>query len=312
MVEAGSTGIDGWAADAAGISRVEIWAGGKLLAKAKPSIARADVASAFPQCKFPLVSGYAFERGIIPPTVSVLEVRAVNGDGKSFKLGQVPVDFSKPFGMLDVTEPIEADGRNLISGWAVAGQGAVKVRVLAGDLEVLALSAGNLRDDVAKVFPAWPQAASSGFEGLLPMRKLPRGSYRLRIRFEDEKGHNSEIAGPQVVNDLPFGKMLAQKDKMMPPETIELRAWLADEEGIRGARIETETGAPLGKMMLASKKMPLSVFYDPRFNRDKAGDSPLKDGDLYGLHLPFAAIPRGLQRLQVRVEDKAGNVAVLP
>lgn len=312
IVEAGSTGIDGWAADTTGISRVEIWAGGKLIAGAKPSIARADVAAAFPQCKFPLVSGYAFARGIIPPTVTALEVRAVNGDGKSFKLGQVPVDFSRPFGMLDVSDAMEADGRNLISGWAVAGQGAVKVRVLAGDLEVLALPAGNLRDDVAKVFPAWPQAASSGFEGLLLMRKLPRGSYRLRILFEDEKGHSSEIVGPQVVNDLPFGKMLAQKDKMMPPETIELRAWLADEEGIRGARIETETGAPLGKMMLAIKKMPLSVFYDPRFNRDKAGDSPLKEGDLYGLHLPFSAIPRGLQRLQVRVEDKAGNVAVLP
>lgn len=102
LVEAGSTGIDGWAADTTGISRVEIWAGGKLLAEAKPSIARADVAAAFPQCKFPLVSGYAFARGIIPPTVTALEVRAVNGDGKSFKLGQVPVDFSKQIGRAHV------------------------------------------------------------------------------------------------------------------------------------------------------------------------------------------------------------------
>jgi hypothetical protein len=309
-----SINIEGWAADAAGVSHVEMWANGKLLASVKPSIVRADVASAFPQCKFPTVSGYAFAlaRGIIPPHTSVLEVRVVNGGGRVFNAGRVSVNFLKPFGMLDVTEPIKADGRNLISGWVVAGQVPVKVRVLAQDKEMLVLLASNQRDDVAKIFPAWPQAATSGFEGVLPMHKLPRGNYRLRILFEDGKGHNSEIAGPQVINDLPFGKVLAQHDKMMSPGTIELRAWLADEQGIRAAYAETETGTPLGKMTLTKNGQLLSAFSDPRFNRDKAGDAPLRTGDLYGLSVPSAGIPSGLQRLQVRVEDNAGNTAVLP
>ncbi|MDP1679756.1 MAG: hypothetical protein Q8L02_06530, partial [Candidatus Nitrotoga sp.] len=306
--------IEGWAADAAGVSRVEMWANGKLLASVKPNIVRTDVASALPQCKFPPVSGYtfAFSRGIIPPHTAALEVRAANGVGKVFKAGRVPVDFSKPFGVLDITEPIKADGRNLISGWAVAGRVPVKIRVLAQDKEILVLLASNKRDDVAKVFPAWPQAATSGFEGVLPIHKLPRGRYHLRILFEDGKGHNSEIVGPQVINDLPFGKILAQHDKMMSPGAIELRAWLADEQGIRAAYVETETGTPLGKMTLTKKEQLLSAFSDPRFNRDKAGDAPLKEGDLYGLNVPFAVIPSGLQRLQVRVEDNAGNIAVLP
>ncbi|MCE9550130.1 MAG: hypothetical protein K8R50_03860 [Betaproteobacteria bacterium] len=309
-----SINIEGWVADAAGISRVEMWANGKLLASIKPSIARADVTSAFPQCKFPSASGYAFTfaRGVIPPYTSMLEVQAVNSIGKVFNAGRVLVDLSKPFGVLDVTEPIKADGRNLISGWVVAGQVPVKVRVLAQDKEMLVLLASNHRDDVAKIFPAWLQAATSGFEGVLPMHKLPRGSYRLRILFEDGKGHNSEIVGPQVINDLPFGKILAQHDKMMSPGAIELRAWLADEQGIRAAYAETETGTPLGKMTLTKKVQLLSAFSDPRFNRDKAGDAPLREGDLYGLTVPFVAIPSGLQRLQVRVEDNAGNTAILP
>ncbi len=306
--------IEGWAADVAGVSRVEMWANGKLLASVKPSIVRTDLTSALPQCKFPTVSGYTFtlERGVIPPHTSALEVRAANGVGKVFKAGRVPVDFSKPFGMLDVTEPIKADGRNLISGWAVAGKVPVKVRVLAQNKEILVLLASNQRNDVAKVFPAWPQAATSGFEGVLPMNKLPRGSYRLKILFEDGKGHSSEIVGPQVINDLPFGKILAQHDKMMSPGTIELRGWLADEQGIRAAYAETESGKLLGKMTLTKKEQLLSAFSDPRFNRDKAGDAPLREGDLYALNVPFAAIPSGLQRLQVRVEDNAGNIAVLP
>ncbi|MDQ3267849.1 MAG: hypothetical protein M3P47_03855, partial [Pseudomonadota bacterium] len=275
--------IEGWAADAAGVSRVEMWANGKLLASVKPSVVRTDVTLANQQCKFPSDSGYAFAffRGIIPPHTAALDMRAVNGVGKVFNAGRVPVNFSKPFGVLDVTEPIKADGRNLISGWAVAKGGPVKIRVLAQDKEILMLSVSNHRDDVAKMFPAWPQAATSGFEGVLPMHKLPRGRYHLRVLFEDGKGHNSEIVGPQVINDLPFGKILAQHDKMMSPGVIELRAWLADEQGIRAAYAETEAGTQLGKMTLTKKEQLLSAFSDPRFNRDKAGDAPLKEGDLY-------------------------------
>jgi hypothetical protein len=306
--------IGGWAADAAGISRVEMWANGKLLASVKPSVVRTDVTSAFPQCKFPAVSGYTFvlARGVIPPYISALEVRVANGVGKIFNAGRVLVDLSKPFGVLDVTEPIKADGRNLISGWVVAGRAPVKIRVLAHDKEMLVLLARNQRSDVAEMFPAWPLAATSGFEGVLSTHKLPRGRYRLRILFEDGKGYNSEIVGPQVINDLPFGKILAQKDKMMSPGAVELRAWLADEQGIRAAHVETETGTPLGKMTLIKKAQLLSAFSDPRFNRDQAGDAPLKEGDLYGMTVPFAAIPSGLQRLQVRVEDNAGHIAALP
>lgn len=421
VVDANTKGIEGWVADIAGISRVEIWVKNEMLGSIKPGIDRPDVTAIFPLCNFPVASGYryALDIGAIPPSATGIEVRAVNGDGKVFTVGRVPVDFSRPFGVLDVVEPIKNGGRNLISGWAVAAQSPVKVRVLAQDKEVLALSASNLRDDVAKVLPAWPQAASSGFESmlppqklppgryhlrilledekghsseiagpevrndlplgkldvtdpfepdgrnlisgwavsaqgpvkirvlaqgkevlslaannqrddvakafaawpqalnsgferLLPMQKLPRGRYRLRLLLEDVKKHSSEIAGPEVRNDLPFGKILAQQDKMMPPDTIELRAWLADEDGIRGAHVETETGVPLGKMKLERKKMPLAAFYDPRFNRDNAGDAPLKTGDLYYLHIPFASMPPGLQRLQVRVEDKSGHAAVLP
>lgn len=424
VVDVNTTGIEGWAADAAGISRIEIWAQGKMLGSIKPGIDRMDVAANFPQCNFPVTSGYSYalDIGDTPPSATEMEIRAVNGGGKVFTVGRVPVDFAKPFGVLDVVEPIENGGRNLIGGWAIAAHGPVKVRVLAQDKEVLTLSADSPRDDVARAFPAWPQAAKSGFAGALPLYRLPPGSYRLRILLDDQRGHtseipgpevheinrdlpfgqldsgdpfeegarnlisgwaaalhgqvkvrvlaqgrevlalsasnprddvasafpdlpqaansgfegllpmhrlsrgryrlrilfvdgngqSSEITGPEVRNDLPFGKVLAQHDKMMPSGTIELRAWLADEDGIRGAHVETETGVPLGKMKLERKKMPLAAFYDPRFNRDNAGDAPLKTGGLYYLHIPFASMPPGLQRIQVRVEDKSGHAAVLP
>ncbi len=306
--------VAGWAADSAGVGRIEIWAGGKLLASAKPGIDRPDVSAAFPQCQFPATSGYAetLARGDVPPQATALEVRAVNEAGRIFPLGLVPVDFSKPVGVPDILDTIELNGRNLISGWAIARQGQATVRILAKGKEVLTLAADNPRDDVAKAFPAWPQAKKSGFEGFVPARKLPRGRYQLRIRFEDDQGHRSEIAGPEVVNDLPFGKVLAQRDKLMPPKAVELRAWLADEDGIKTVHVETEAGVSLGRMTLTQENRSLESLNDPRFKYLKRGGAPLKSGSLYRLQVPFTDIPPGLQRLQARVEDKAGKVAVLP
>jgi hypothetical protein len=65
-------------------------------------------------------------------------------------------------------------------------------------------------------------------------------------------------------------------------------------------------------MKLVKAGQPLAAFPDPRFKPDQAGDAPLRKGDLYGLQLPFTALPPRLQRLQVRVQGKAGKVAVLP
>lgn len=306
--------VAGWAADPAGVKRVELWAGGQLLGSVKPDIARPDLMATLPQCRFPSVSGYTatLERGKIPQQAPALEVRAINGMDKVFAIGQVPIDFSRPIGASDETAAIEFGGRNLIGGWAVGGQAPLTVRVIGQDKEVLKMNAVNRRDDVAKVFPAWPQAAASGFEGLLPLSQLPRGRYRLKILFEDGKGHASEIAGPEVINDLPFGKMLAQQDKMVAPDRIALRAWLADEDGIRSAQVETETGTVLGKMALIRDKQPLSALPDPRFKRDQAVDAALGSGGLYSVTLPRAVLPAGLQRLQLRVEDKAGRSAILP
>ncbi len=306
--------IEGWAADPAGVQRIEFWAGGKLLGGVKPNIVRQDVSTTLPQCRFPAISGYAetLSRGTVPPQSPTLEIRAIDGSGKPFTVGQVPLDFSPPVGMLDDGAVIEADGRNLISGWAVAAQGPVTARVFAQDKEVLKLSAVNRRDDVAKAFPAWPQAAASGFEGLLPLRQLPRGRYRLKIRLEDAKGHASDLAGPEVINDLPFGKVLAQQDKMVAPDRIVLRAWLSDEDGIRSAQVETAGGAVLGQMTRTKDRQALSALADPRFKPDQSADALLGRGALYRLDLSRASLPPGLQRLQVRVEDNSGKSAVLP
>lgn len=306
--------LEGWATDPAGVARVDIWAGEKLLGNFKTTIMRTDVSTAMPRCRFPEASGFSadFAIGVVPPQTTTLEIVAITNDNRSFPVGRIPVDLSSPRGTLDLSSPIEADGQNLIVGWAVASQGPVKVSILAQDVEILTLPATMPREDVAKALPAWPQAAKSGFEGLLPFHKLPRGRYRLRILFSDGKGNYSEIAGPDIINDLPFGKVLAQQDKLLSPDSVELRAWLADEDGIKSVRLENHAGIPLGEMKIVGSNQSLADLDPARFNPDQPNEAPLKQGDVYSLSLPRDALPSGLQRLLVRAEDKAGKTALLP
>ncbi|MES2934273.1 MAG: hypothetical protein V4805_12395 [Pseudomonadota bacterium] len=252
-------------------------------------------------------------RGEISPRTNALELRAFGAAKSGFTLGQVPVNFLGPIGVLDIDEPIRADGKNLISGWAVSAHAPVKVKVFAFGKAMLTLPATNLRDDVAKVFPAWPLAKASGFEDVLPMQKLPRGRYRLRIVIDDEKGHSREIDGPEVINDLPVGKVLAQQDKLTGAKTIALRAWLGDEDGIRSAMVETETGIPLGALMLTAANQAPKAFPDARFkDRSWKNEPPMPKGGIYTLNLSSRAIPAGLQRIQVVVQDMIGNISKLP
>src|SRR3989338_9465978 len=125
VVDVNVNSIEGWAADATGISRIEMWVKDKMLGSIKPGIDRPDVLANFPQCNFPVASGYshALNIGDVPPSATEIEMRAVNGSGKSFTIGRVPVDFSTPLGVLYIADPIEKGGRNLISGWGGGGPG---------------------------------------------------------------------------------------------------------------------------------------------------------------------------------------------
>ena len=305
--------IVGRVADRAGVERVELVSGNVLLSTAIPTALRSDAIQVSPACPAGVAKSFdvPLELDKLGKGDKVLSLYAVRPGGSRYKVGEVPGDVFSMIVHVESRTPVQWDGSNYISGWAFSRSGPVDVSVLAGKKLLARTRADGLREDVGKIFPLWPGAAHSAFGIPLHMATMPRGRYHLNIQFSDESGHRKLLPGPEVVNDLPIGKVIAQADRLVDPKNVHLEAWLADEAGIRSAAVETESGIVLGALHPLARDVPLSALPDPRFAAMKNDLASLKSGDLYAINIPRRSIPEGLNRLVVRVRDRAGKVAMI-
>ena len=307
------TDVLGWAVDSDGVTRVEARAGNTVLASATPALNRRDVKAALSLCRIFSPQGFVIPLplGKIPPGTKDLHIVAITRSVKEFTVGVIKVDLAKPFGVLDSADAFRWDGRNVLEGWAIGQDQDVNVRILAQDKEILNTKANRSRDDVGKAFAAWPQAGRAGFEAQPSMNSLPRGRYPIKILLESKNNQVREIAGPEVINDLPLGIVLAQSHRMVDPQAVHIRSWLADEQGIQSAQLETEAGQILGQLDKVAANVSLSVLNEPRLaNAEKSLSVSL--GDLFQKTVPLDRIPDGLQRIVVRAKDNSGVERVLP
>ena len=95
-----------------------------------------------------------------------------------------------------------------------------------------------MREDVGKQYAHWPHATRSGVEARLSFRELPRGRYPLTVTFRDGAGDYLTIAGPPVHNDLPIGRILESRWRMVDPGPLDFSAWVADEDGIASVTLD--------------------------------------------------------------------------
>ena len=289
--------VSGWAHDRLGVREIQVVSGGRVVARTRPGARRPDVAAALPGCVGAEGSGFSLSLPVGPaPVAQDYQVAAVNLLGRRFPLGRVALRFERPLGYLDTNEPIRRDGPRVVSGWAVAPGGPARVLVLANGRELARAATDQPRGDVFRIFPAWPPAARSGFHISLPLARLPRGRYPLTVRFEGPDGARSEIAGPQVINDAPLGKVVSPADRYANPPVVPLDAWVLAEDGVASVVAETEAGVALGTLQrVHSVTAPAA-----------------KDGATYRGQIVTRALPAGLHRLVVRVIDAKQRTALLP
>jgi hypothetical protein len=312
MVAEGVTlGIYGWAYDNAGVREIQVVADGAVVGKAALTVARPDVVATLAHCRPREPSGFAFTVSIGPAPVPArrYEVRAVTALGEAYPIGATTLRFEHPVGYVDTSEPIRWNGPNVVAGWAIARGGQVRVLMMAGDRELARADANRPRDDVFRIFNTWPQAARSGFEFSLSMRNLPRGRYFLKVRFEGPDGTHTDVAGPEVRNDEPLGKVKAVADRFVNPDAIALDAWVFAEDGVDSVTLETEEGIALGPMLAVRRSVPLTNF-EHAASAGHGKTSPI--GTVYRARMATTALPPGIHRLAVLVTTREKRTAILP
>lgn len=304
--------ISGWAYDVQGVTSIRfISSSGELLTTVNPKIPRPDVSAVLTKCPRTMNAGFSASIPVSIPkqALSSIRVEALTATGKSFPVGTISTPFTTPVGFLDEASLISVNARNIISGWAFQlHDDPVLIRILAKDKEIGRVKAGAVRKDVAGLFSAWPSALKSGFEFPVSFKNLPRGRYFLKIVLEGRNG-SRVVTGPEVINDLPVGMVLAVNDRMTNPENVSFRAWGYDEDGMGVADVQTEDGLALGRMKLEGKNVTLSNF---EYGKSSGVKEHWPPGSAYGAHLALGSLPDGIHRLVVRISDMRGNETVLP
>jgi hypothetical protein len=214
---------------------------------------------------------------------------------------------------VDTRPAIEWDGKNIISGWAFsrATETPLTVTLLAQEKTLGSMPAERPRGDTQTVFSHVPHAGRSGFEFVLQMKDMPRGRYPLTLVLEDAAGKQITTSGTEVINDRPFGKVVAQRARLVNPQQVVLQAWMYDEDGI------TETTLVAGDRELPNplqfeKETGLPTDLTYPLSLPNRGHALSLDGELYSAIIPLSELPTGLHRIEVHVSDQTGQTAVLP
>lgn len=179
--------LTGWCLDEdlSAAPAVRLNAAGVVLA-ATAQAERADVLARFP--RHPAAAGCSFRiEGELPPGVHPAQVEAQSADGswqilKRFTVAVEAAAFTATVETPAATGPVRE--RVHVTGWAVHPSQPIKELTLRYGHQEIPAETGRPRQDVPRLFPRAPQAATAGFASKTIL-SAGRGPLRLKARLAD-------------------------------------------------------------------------------------------------------------------------------
>lgn len=163
---------------------------------------------------------------------------------------------------------VKADGtgRRMIEagcvrGWAVSPEPVTAIEVMLGGERLATARLGTDRPDVAALFPAFPHAASAGFEAVLTQGVLPPGDAEILLRLRTSGGqflsvvHPLEIASPTLAEqDATAIRMAVDRCCLDEDGQMRLSGWALARDGV--AAVQTFAGGIHLATMLPNHERP--------------------------------------------------------
>jgi ADP-heptose:LPS heptosyltransferase/GT2 family glycosyltransferase len=120
-----------------------------------------------------------------------------------------------------VSEPVR--GRLQIEGWALARDGVAAIDISIDGEHVGAAQYGLGREDVARLWPDWPNSQLSGYalELRTPLRTGPHSG---RVELRTDTGHSTAVDFEFDVDEIPDGYAPGMLRRKMPRSEIDLTA----------------------------------------------------------------------------------------
>lgn len=308
--------VRGWALSKNGPVSISVLAQGVEIVSVQVGDSRGDVAAAYPDYPLALNAGFGvivpFEklpRGRYSLTIELTDTHAA----KSVLVGPEVIN-DTPIANIDTREPITRHSKNILRGWFAGTSGKVRLQLGRDEPREGELKAIYPRPDVRNYFVAWLEDGLDfqGFDQVLSFRQLPRGRYPLQISLLDDHGAFYHAEGPLVENDLPIGRVISPTRSIATPGVIEVRAWVADEDGIGQVWLVDDDGKPLVEMPVSLEDVSYEKVREAGEALRGEPDPAVKMGQLHLVSINTNQLSKGVHRVFVQVTDRSGRTNRLP
>lgn len=182
-----------------------------------------------------------------------------------------------------------------IAGWAMSQAGISHIETYVDDERLGSVEYGEIRPDVAALYPEFSNNEASGFVGGIPIFSLADGMHSLLIRIVARDGKIADIGTSFEVDSTAFtsGRVLTRTDRPAPGIKLRQRdrlfvaGWALSPYGVDTVEVSID-GEPRGTVAYGALRPDVARSYPYYPNVDHCGFSgslPLNDLDEGSHHL---------------------------
>ncbi len=326
--------LRGWAISRARITRIAVYLGETLLGHAERGLGRPDIAATYADYPEAGASGFVFTTSLRGQTAgpSAIRVQITDAEGEQ-RQASIPVAIPVTAAAAQVSSALRAgdirvncdsatlgpDGSLIMLGWAIAAGGLEAITVSAHGRVMGQAEIGRARMDVARSFPAEPDAANAGFRFALPpgsigaagMPKLAAGD-RMTLRAVARSGVERVLEMPLSAAAVPVvaantsANMRLEIDRPLligghAPAPVRgaltVSGWAVAPPGLAEVVVHCD-GKRLDQAYLGMRREDIARAYPDCIDSLRAG---------FALVLPPGALAEGRREFRVTARSRTGD-----
>ncbi|WP_366777409.1 N-acetylmuramoyl-L-alanine amidase [uncultured Clostridium sp.] len=268
--------VSGWAISDSGVKEVKVYIDGKEKGSTTVNGSRPDVGKVYPQYKNSSKSGFSLDVDIsdIASGTKTIEVKGISNDGSIHSIYS-KINIVRLSSIQNIDTPINnasITGSTLeVSGWSLSGNDIKSINLYIDGILMGSTIPNISRKDVAKVYPQYPNASTSGFKKTLDISQLSSGTKTLKVeqvtssgaKYSSEVKINIRSLNPITVIDVP------SNDSTITKTSLEISGWALNGKGVKTINIYIDS-ALVKTTTTGISRIDVNNVY-PQYNDSKSG-----------------------------------------
>ncbi len=298
--------VRGWALNASGVAKVEVYSDGNLVGNATLGYSRPDVNKAYPGYPGGSTSEFRALIGAMPSTTGThtISIKVYGKDGSVSSNNQKYNIFKGAVSNIDdpsAGQQIGASTTFQVRGWALNSSGVSKVEVYSDGNLVGNATLGYDRPDVKLAYPNYPENDKAEFRALIGALPSTTGTHTISIKVYGRDGSISSNSQNYNI----FKGSLSNIDNpisgqtIKPNQSLEVSGWALNKSGISKVVVYCD-GNLIGNATLGYSRPDVNAAY-PGY----------PGGSTSGFKALIGAMPStpGTHNVSIKVYGKDGSVS---